>query len=84
MCSSINFAMQKTKPGTLTAAIVKNNLKGTVERFLASRNTFLFISLVKGTSVYWKQFLYDGIIVAIGINYIFPDVIMCWPKMTRT
>ena len=31
--SSINFAMHKTKPGTLAVGMVKNNLKGVIERF---------------------------------------------------
>ena len=57
--SSINFAMHKIKPGTLTARMVKNNLKGTFERLVVSDNTFLFMSSVKGAPAYWKQFLYD-------------------------
>ena len=32
LCSSINFAMHKIKPVTLTAEIVKNKFKGTIER----------------------------------------------------
>ena len=35
---STNFAMHKIKPGTLTAGTVKNNFKGTIERFVASDN----------------------------------------------
>ena len=57
--SSINFAMHKIKPGTLTAGTVKRNFKRTFERFVASDNTFSFMSSVKGTPAYWKQFLYD-------------------------
>ena len=41
--------MHKIKPGTLTAGTVKNNFKGTIERFVASDNAFSFMSLVKGT-----------------------------------
>ena len=55
LCSSINFAMHKIKPGTLTAGGVKNNFKGTIKRFVA----ISFMSSVKGTPAYWKQFLYD-------------------------
>ena len=51
--------MYKIKPGTLTAGMVKNNLKGTIERFVASDNAFSFMSSVKGKPTYWKQFLYD-------------------------
>ena len=51
--------MHKIKPGTLTAGTVKNNFKGTNERFVAINNVFSFISSVKGKPEYWKQFLYD-------------------------
>ena len=51
--------MHKIKPATLTAGTVKSNLKRTIERFVASDNTFSFVSSVKGTSSYWKQFLSD-------------------------
>ena len=51
--------MHKIKLGKLTAGMVKNSLKGTLERFVESDKTFLFMSSVKGTPPYWKQFLYD-------------------------
>ena len=51
--------MYKIKPGTLTARMLKNNLKGTFERLVVSDNAFLFMSSVKGAPAYWKQFLYD-------------------------
>ena len=57
--STINFAMHKIKPGTLTAGPVKSNFKETVERFVASDNAFFLMSSVKGTSACRKQFLYD-------------------------
>ena len=34
--SSISFVMQKIKLGKLTEGMVKNNLKGTIERFVES------------------------------------------------
>ena len=37
---------------------LKTNLKGKIEKFVASYNAFSFMSLVKGTLSYWKQFLY--------------------------
>ena len=55
-CSSINFAMHKIKPGTLTAGTVKSNC--TIERFVARDNAFSFMSSVKGAPAYWKQILY--------------------------
>ena len=51
--------MHKIKLGKLTAGMVKNNLKGTIERFVASDKTLSFMSSVKGTPPYWKQFLYN-------------------------
>ena len=54
--SSINFARQKIKPGTLTAGTVKSNLKGTIKTFVAKDNAFSFISSVKETPAIWKQF----------------------------
>ena len=57
--SSINFTMHKIKPGALTAGMVKNYFKATIEKFVASDNVFSFMSSVKGTPAYWKQFLYD-------------------------
>ena len=51
--------MHKIKLGKLEAGMVKNNLKGTIERFVASDKLFSFMSSVKGTPPYWKQFLYD-------------------------
>ena len=53
LLSSINFASHEIKPGTLTAETVKNNFKGTIERFAASDNAFM--NSVKVTRVYWKQ-----------------------------
>ena len=50
--SSINFTMDKIKPGKITVGTIKNNFKGTIKRFVASGNTFSFTSLVKGTPVY--------------------------------
>ena len=57
--SSINFSIHKIKPGKLKEGTVKNNFKGTIERFVASDNAFSFMSSVKGTPAYWNQFLYD-------------------------
>ena len=51
--------MHKIKSGTLTAGSIKSNFKESVERFVASDNTFSFMSSVKGTPAYWKQLLYD-------------------------
>ena len=39
--------MHRIKPGTLTVETVKSNFKGTVERFVARDNAFLFMSSTK-------------------------------------
>ena len=39
--------MHRIKPGTLTVETVKSNFKGTVERFVARDNAFLFTSSTK-------------------------------------
>ena len=61
--------MHKIRPGMLTAEIVKNNLKGIIERFVGSDNAFSFMTSVKGTPSYWKQILYDvlAMIKQLGI-----------------
>ena len=61
--SSINFAIHKTNPGKITAGTIKNNFKGTIEMFVATDNVFSFMSSVKGTPAYWKQFSYDVLAV---------------------
>ena len=51
--------MHKIKPGSLTAGTVKSNFKGTIERFVTKDNALSFMSPIKGTLAYWKQFLND-------------------------
>ena len=55
--------MHKVKPGTLTAETVTKNFKGTIVRFVASDNAFSFMSPVKLTPAYWKQFLCDVLLM---------------------
>ena len=59
LCSPINFATHKIKPGTTTAETIKSSFEETIKSFVARDNAFSLISSVKGTSIYWKQFLYD-------------------------
>ena len=47
LCLSINFAMLKVKPCTITAGIIEKNFKGTIGRFAPSDNAFSFMSSVK-------------------------------------
>ena len=53
--------MHKIKLGTLTAETVKNDVKRTIERCVASDNAFSFMRSVKETLAYWKKFLYDAL-----------------------
>ena len=57
--SSRNLGMHKIKPGKITVGTIKNNFKGTIERFAARGNAVSFTCSVKGTSSFWKQVLYD-------------------------
>ena len=49
---SMNFAMHKIEPGTLTERTAKRNFTGTTKGFVARSNTFSFLSSVKETIVY--------------------------------
>lgn len=49
---SINFAIHNTKLRTLTAETIKNDFKGTIERFVESGNAFPIISSVIGAPAY--------------------------------
>ena len=42
----------------ITAGTVKENYKESVKRLLSSKNAYSFMRSVKGTSAYWKQFLF--------------------------
>lgn len=55
--------MIKTKLGAITARVVKKDFKITIEKFVASGSVFSFMSSIKGTPAYWKQFLYDVIAI---------------------
>ena len=65
--------MHKIKPGSLTAGTVKSNFKGTIERFVTKDNALSFMSPIKGTLAYWKQFLYDVLGGRLLIFQFFPD-----------
>ena len=52
--SSIDLDMPKIKPGTLTVGVVRNNLKGRIERFVASDVLAMIKKL--GTPTYFLTF----------------------------
>ena len=49
--------MHKIKPGKLTAGMVRNILKGKIERFVASDNAFSFKFSNKNTSIIETVFI---------------------------
>ena len=49
--------MHGITPGTLTAGTGKSDFKGAIGMFVASDNAFSFVSSVKETPAYLKQFL---------------------------
>ena len=58
------------KPGTITGQMVKNDLKGTIGRFVASGNAFSVMSSIKGTPTYCYGY-------AIRDTHIFFDIVIC-------
>ena len=55
----INISKHKVQGVQLTAGSVRQNYKESVKRLLPNENVFHFISSVKGTPAYWKQFLHE-------------------------
>ena len=55
----INISKHKVQGVQLTAGSVRQNYKESVKRVLPNENVFHFISSVKGTPAYWKQFLHE-------------------------
>ena len=77
--------MLKLQAGSLIGT-VKNNLKGTTERFVASGNAFSFMSSVKETAC-CKKFLFDLLVMVkqLGIATYFPTLSCAdlgWDKLS--
>ena len=64
--------MKKLKPGA-TVSSITTNYKDKIQKFLGSSDAFSFMSSVKGTPSYWKQFLYDvlAMVKQLGIPTFF-------------
>ena len=56
--SRINIAMKKVH-GNLTAGMILTDYENTVKTMLLNEEAYKFLSEVKGSPAYWKQFLYD-------------------------
>ena len=51
--------MQKVRVIQINAGTVKQNYKESAKRLLSSENAYSFMSSLKVTSTYWKQFLFE-------------------------
>ena len=56
---SVNIYLHKAQGAQLTAGSVGENYKESVKKLLSNENTFHFMSSVKDTPAYWKQFLHE-------------------------
>ena len=65
--------MQKAQGMQIIAGSVKQNYKESVKRLLSSENAYSFVSSVKGTPAYWKQFLFEvlAMVQQLGISTYF-------------
>ena len=57
--SSVNIYLHKAQGVLLTAGSAGENYKESLKKLLSNENTFHFMSSVKGTPAYWKQFLHE-------------------------
>ena len=55
--SQINIVMRKLTSRNVTAGILSQNFKETVEQFIALDEAFSFTNMIKRTLAYWKKFL---------------------------
>ena len=55
----INIAMHNVKSNNLTADMLTQNLKETVDQFITSDEAFGIINSIKGTPAYWKKYLHE-------------------------
>ena len=81
--SLINIALQKIRCSELTASSIKGNYKESIKQLLANDNGFSFMTNVKGTPTYWKQFLLEVLemVQQLRSSNIFFNIIMCRSKM---
>ena len=56
---SVNIYLHKAQGAQLTAGSVGENYKESVKKLLSNENAFHFMSSVKDTLAYWKQFLHE-------------------------
>ena len=57
--SQINIAMKKVCTNQLAAGMLSSNFSDTVKSFIAKDEGFNFMNSIKGTTAYWKRFLFE-------------------------
>ena len=53
--------MHNVKSNNLTADMLTQNLKETVDQFITSDEAFGIINSIKGTPAYWKKYLHEAL-----------------------
>ena len=51
--------MKKVASDSLNAGMLSRNFKDTVKQFMASDKAYSFMTDIKGTPAYWKNFLHE-------------------------
>ena len=59
LSSQINIAMKKVISNNLTAGMLSKNFKQRVKKLIAKDKAFSFMSSIRGTPAYWKNFLHQ-------------------------
>ena len=54
-----NTAMRKVTSNQLTACMLSRNFNEKIKEFIASDQAFTFKNSIKGTTAYWKKYLFD-------------------------
>ena len=71
--SRINIAMKKFSSSNVTAGILSNNFKNTIETLITSGKILVFMNTIKGTPTLWKRFQLEllGMIKQLGCPTLF-------------
>ena len=55
--------MRKVTSNQLTAGILSSNFNEKIKEFIASEQAFTFMNSIKGTPEYWKNLLFDVLVM---------------------
>lgn len=86
MTSHINIAMQKVCSNQLTAGMLSRNFTDTVRSFIVNDQAYNFMSNIKGTPAYWKNFLFEvlAMVKQLGLPTFFMTLSCAdlrWPEI---